>query len=198
MSSFDEKSKNWDSPDKVESAKRLAAAIRKELGERPHSKILEIGCGTGLLGTHFITAKSNYLGVDSSPGMLEKLRAKFPGNEKVRTALLDLDEELPAEGGFDLVLSSMAFHHLASPVVLLTRLSPLLAPGCDLAIVDLDKEDGSFHADPAGSGVKHKGFSEEDVRSWEKSGIKLVKRTIVQNIEKHGRSFPQFLAVLRK
>jgi len=42
-------------------------------------KVLDLGCGTGLTLSYNNIAKENYLGVDPSPGMLNKLQSKFPG-----------------------------------------------------------------------------------------------------------------------
>jgi SAM-dependent methyltransferase len=42
-------------------------------------KVLDLGCGTGLTLTHNNITKEDYLGVDPSRGMLNKLEAKFPG-----------------------------------------------------------------------------------------------------------------------
>ena len=41
-------------------------------------RILEIGCGTGRIGSQFTAAGDNYLGVDLSLGMLREFQQKRP------------------------------------------------------------------------------------------------------------------------
>jgi len=47
-------------------------------------KVLDLGCGTGLSLHYNEIAKGDYLGIDPSAGMLEKLKAKFPGHNTVQ------------------------------------------------------------------------------------------------------------------
>ncbi len=47
-------------------------------------KVLDLGCGTGLSLHYNEIAKEDYLGIDPSAGMLEKLKAKFPGYNTVQ------------------------------------------------------------------------------------------------------------------
>jgi SAM-dependent methyltransferase len=65
-------------------------------------KVLDLGCGTGLTLHYNEIAKENYLGVDPSQGMLEKLKTKFPGYQTVQATF----EQWVADntGQFDTVL----------------------------------------------------------------------------------------------
>ena len=107
--------------------------------------------------------------------------------------LLNLEEQSIHEQ-FDLILSSMAFHHLKDPASMINKLKKNLRPGGVLAVIDLDKEDGSFHSDPANMGVHHFGFSEESNREWGKD-FKEVRREIINTISKNGGEYPIFLAL---
>ncbi len=193
-SPFDQKSGSWDTPEKVLQAKNLALKIRSHLSTTSFTRIMEIGCGTGLLGTLFLGPESEYLGLDGSEGMLQVLQQKaIPG---VATRLIDLDHTPLPKGPWNLVISSMAFHHLIDPVHVLKGLD--LAPNGNLVIVDLNQEDGTFHPDPKAMGVHHFGFSQETVASWAMNGLALQHWGIVQQIEKNGRSYGQFLAIFQK
>jgi SAM-dependent methyltransferase len=64
--------------------------------------ILDIGCGTGLLLDMFPDRKNeNYVGVDPSRKMLEKLKSKHPGADVIHSTFEDLKEF----GQFDFVTS---------------------------------------------------------------------------------------------
>lgn len=195
---FNEASKSWDSSEKIEQALRLADRIKAKIDLRSAKRVLEVGCGTGLLGAHFIESANFYLGVDSSQGMLAVLRSKYPEQAKVSLQTLDLDFEVPVEGEFDLVISSMAFHHLKDPLQTLKNLSSKLKPGSFVAIVDLEKEDGSFHPDPKAMGVHHFGFSPEEIRGWQEAGLSLKSQETIHTINKNGKEYGQFLTILQK
>jgi SAM-dependent methyltransferase len=80
----------------------------------------------------------------------------------VRTLLLDLEKDAPPSGEYDLVLTSMALHHMADTGRIIRTFHTMLRPGGYLALADLDKEDGSFHDD--NTGVMHLGFSREEIK----------------------------------
>ncbi len=192
MNHFNEASKEWDRPEKIVQNAQYADKIRKHLTFSPKN-ILEVGCGTGLLGQQFVDDQNYLLGIDTSEGMLEVFNKKFEKNERVASMLLNLEEQSIHEQ-FDLILSSMAFHHLKEPAAMIKKLKKNLRPGGVLAVIDLDKEDGSFHSDPANMGVHHFGFSEELNREWG-SDFKEVRREIINTISKNGGEYPIFLAL---
>ena len=119
---------------------------------------------------------------------------KTSEHPEVSRRLTNLEEENLDES-FDLVVSSMTFHHLNEPKKMLTKLKGMLCPGGRMAIVDLDEEDGSFHPDNEGMGVKHFGFSKEELFSWAQENGLSLEHTIINSIEKNDRNYGQFLAV---
>ncbi len=198
MSHFDQSANQWDTPDKIAWTERYAQAIRSRVAPGRRIRLLDVGCGTGLLSFHFAPVADAILGIDTSPGMLEVFDAKAKATPQARSLLLDLEaHDLPAGATFDLVVSSMAFHHLVDPAAVLKKLGAALADGGRIAILDLDQEDGTFHPDPARMGVKHFGFSEAAARDWAaRAGLELLTREIVHVIEKgEGRRYPIFMAV---
>lgn len=196
---FNQAAANWDSPEKVKQAEHYAAQIKTALNKSQFAKVLEVGCGTGLLGGNFMMSENQYVGLDTSEGMLSVLHEKFPNSQNVRTYLLNLDTDEIPEAGFDLVISSMAFHHLRHPEITMTHLAPKVTSGGALAIIDLDTEDGTFHPDPKAMGVHHFGFSEEQTQAWAKAaGLQFLRRFIVHTAEKNGKSYPIFLALFQK
>ncbi len=120
-----------------EVASRLAARIaRLDLPARP--RILEIGCGTGLLtrmlGAHF--SEADWTITDVSPAMLAQARRHLRLGGVSRYQVMD-GEAPRLEGGsgrFDLICSSMALQWFEDPARGLARLTALLAPAGHLAV----------------------------------------------------------------
>jgi SAM-dependent methyltransferase len=78
----------------------------------PAGRLLDVGCGTGVLAGRLADRGYEVVGVDPSEGMLEIMRAQRPGVEAVQAS----GAALPLESdGFDLVLTVAALHHVAEP-----------------------------------------------------------------------------------
>jgi tRNA (cmo5U34)-methyltransferase len=77
-------------------------------------RILDLGTGDGRLLAHLQVDRPETLGVglDFSELMLEAAGRRFAGDERIDLVRHDLAEPLPALGRFDVVVSSMAIHHL--------------------------------------------------------------------------------------
>ncbi len=95
----------------------------------PGSRVLEVGCGFGGLIAALPGVRK--VGVDISPRMIEKARARHP---EVELFVADVEhDELPA-GPFDTIVLSDVVGHLDDIQRALERLSPLLAPGGRLVV----------------------------------------------------------------
>jgi ubiquinone/menaquinone biosynthesis C-methylase UbiE len=196
MSHFNQVANSWDTLEKIKINQLYADGIKKYLTKKDSIKILEVGCGTGLLGSQFLHETNQLTGVDTSTGMLEVFNQKFHENKNVHSRLLNLEEQELDEDGFDLIISSMAFHHLKEPGKMVVKLKKMLSPGGILAIIDLDAEDGSFHPDPKNMGVHHFGFAEETIQAWSSAAqFKKLSREIINVIKKEQGEYPIFLAV---
>ena len=199
---FDKAAATWDEkPRRVQLAKNIASAIEKAVPLHQQMKVLEIGCGTGLISTQLAQNVGSVLATDSSAGMLEVLENKIKvlGIKNISTKNVDLTDDDTSLSGktFHLIVSSMTLHHIFDTVTLLKRCRDLLAPDGVLAIADLDKEDGSFHGDMAG--VKHHGFDTTELgRLVLQTGFKDVHFATVHVITKEEeqggkRHYPVFL-----
>jgi ubiquinone/menaquinone biosynthesis C-methylase UbiE len=76
----------------------------------PPARVLDVGCGTGVLAGRLAGLGYEVAGVDPSEGMLEVMRERFPALRAVQGS----GTELPfAEGEFDLALTVATLHHIA-------------------------------------------------------------------------------------
>lgn len=103
------------------------------------ARILEIGCGTGLL-TREIRARwpdAELIATDLAPEMLAETR-----RQGIEAQLLPMDGEAPVFEGrwFDLILSSLAFQWFADLPRALARLHGLLRPGGSLYFATMGAE----------------------------------------------------------
>lgn len=86
-------------------AEQLLAGLRR---------ILDLGTGDGRLIALAIDARpgASAVGLDMSPPMLERARARFAGEPRIEIMNHNLERSLPPMGSFDAVVSSFAIHHL--------------------------------------------------------------------------------------
>lgn len=115
--------------------------VRDLAGALP-GRVLDLGCGDGRLTALVLSAypASVALCIDMSPPMLDAATARFEADERVTLAVHDLDHELPFDGLFDAVITSLAVHHVPDERkrTLYAEIAQLLTPGgvfCNLEIV---------------------------------------------------------------
>ncbi len=164
---FDDAALNWDTPERIERAQALAASLLHSIGDKPKTTVLEFGCGTGLISFALRKHFESIYCVDTSEGMLNVLRKKIEktGSTNLMPADIGLLEQKEFIGMFDVIYSSMVFHHILDVEAQLRALHPLLKPGGLLITIDLDQEDGSFHrAEPDFNG--HNGFDRKAIAEW--------------------------------
>jgi tRNA (cmo5U34)-methyltransferase len=94
--------------------RREGEAVLLELLPERVARVLDLGCGDGRLLALVLEARpeAGGVGVDFSPPMLERARERFGDVSRVDLREHDLAEPLPDVGEFDLVVSSLAIHHL--------------------------------------------------------------------------------------
>lgn len=156
---FDAVAAGWDeNSGRVKLLGDIAEALRAKVALTPDMALLDFGCGTGLMSLHLAAQVASLTGVDSSAAMLEVFMQKADrlGLSNVRARQLDLDQGATLPGRYDLIVSSMAFHHIQNLGTVLAQCHAALKPGGRLCIADLDLDDGLFHEDP--TGVFHNGF----------------------------------------
>jgi len=197
---FDEIAGTWDEePRRLALASSVAEAIGTAVPLSPALEVLDFGCGTGLVTLALRPRVGRITGADTSSGMLEQLRRKIAAGTLANVEAVWMDPAQPRlpDGPFDLVVSSMALHHVEDPGPVFRAFLERLRPGGRVALADLDREDGSFHDDARG--VFHLGFDRADVARWlEAAGFVDVAVRLATVDRKNGREYPIFLATGRK
>jgi len=163
---FNKDAESWDeNPGRIKAANDIADSLLKEIPLTTAMRVLDFGCGTGLLTLRLCPLVGSVMGVDSSAGMLDILQTKIVKSSirNVQTRNLDLERGDELDGEYDLVVSSMTLHHIRDIETLLLKLYKVLASGGCLCIADLDLDNGQFHDD--NTGVFHFGFDREMLRS---------------------------------
>lgn len=190
-SHFDTAAKTWDREETVKRNEAFAVAIKKHVDSRI-SKLMDFGCGTGLLTAQFVNLADELIGIETSSGMLEQFSQRFEGASKVKFLAINLEKEsLPSEvGTFDVIVTAMAFHHLLEPKKILSLFKKHLSSNGKIFVIDLDEEDGTFHPDNQAMGVHHFGFSKRTLESWSKDlEFNSFQHDIVYEIVKNSRSY---------
>lgn len=200
MSPFDAKAATWDEdPRRRALAQDVVAAIAAAVPLRQGLRLLDIGCGTGLVGLPLAGGAASVLGVDLSAGMVQRFAAKAAaaGLAQVRGEVRDLVASPLPPASIDLAVSAMAFHHIPDVAAMLRAAAAVLATGGWLAVADLEREDGSFHDEP----VPHPGFEP----AWFAAAMADAGFTAVQVRTAHvmerpdrPRRYPVFLAIGRR
>lgn len=113
------------------------------------TKVLNFGCGTGLLEAQLRVNVGRITGIDISAGMISEMKRKIEGEKWTNVSALQRDilledeevhktsrqEEL-YEQGFDLVISCYTFHHLQDVDAIGKALMKYLKPGGCFCMID--------------------------------------------------------------
>ena len=202
--SFDEKARMWDNPERIKRTEILSKAIIERIEDASEKTALEIGCGTGLFTTRLSKVLKEVACFDTSEEMVKVLKEKIKeGNLKnisIYTEEILNNEEFYEK--FDIVYSSMVFHHIVDIEKEFELLSKLLKKGGQVIIIDLDEEDGSFHKNEKDFNG-HNGFNRDEFKDiLEKYGFMDVTFKTVFNGTKivldKGVDYSLFLCVAQK
>ena len=193
---FDERAATWDDdPAKVERARVVADAIRDAVALEPTTRLLEYGAGTGLVSQFLREAVGPVTLADTSAGMRQQMEQKVAAGVIADARVVDLDlstGQAPDER-YDLIVTVMVMHHITPLEPVLESFAAMLEPGGHLCVVDLEKEDGSFH----GEGFHgHEGFAVDELTAdLQAAGFGAVEVTRVHEIDRGGRTYGVFMAV---
>ncbi len=199
MSIFDEFAQKWDEkPSRIAVAKAVSDTMEEAVDFKDRD-LLELGCGTGLVGLSFATIAKSLYGIDSSKNMVEVFnqKAKDLGFSNARADFKDFFHE--EFDPVDIVFSSMVFHHIEDTKGAIEKSYKTLRDGGKLLIADLEEEDGTFHV-RGNEGVHHFGFDQEKLTSvLQDAGFKNIAfKTAHQMERENGRVYDIFLCTAEK
>jgi ubiquinone/menaquinone biosynthesis C-methylase UbiE len=104
------------------------------------ARVLEVGCGTGVLSRVLArrSGVSAVIGVDPAPGLLDRARELATGMSNLTFAVAD-GRELPfAEAEFEVVVFDSTLSHIPQPAPAIAEAFRVLRPGGVLAAFDGD------------------------------------------------------------
>jgi ubiquinone/menaquinone biosynthesis C-methylase UbiE len=183
---FNQEAANWDKvPGRVKVAQDIAKSMIQEITLVHDMDVLDFGCGTGLLTFALQPFVRSITGVDSSQGMLDvfKTKIKEQNLNNVKAEYIDLDKGDILTGSYHLIVSSMTLHHIKNITPLLKQFYSILLPSGQLAIADLDLDDGKFHSN--NDGVFHFGFDRKELnRMFIDTGFRDVRHLTAAQVEK--------------
>lgn len=202
MTSFDERAREWDTPDRIERAEMIARLIRETVTLPADARVIDLGAGTGLLGyaLHAGGGVAHLVLAEPSAGMREVAagKAQERGLSGVNVVDLDLAGDVPAAVPFDLAVSMLVLHHVHDTRRVLASIHGLVRPGGAVALADLDAEDGTFHS-PDAEGIHHHGFERAHIETLAReAGFTEVRTLDGPVVEHEDRGYPMFVLIARR
>ena len=175
---FNLKADNWDTESRKNRAKIIAAEIRSFIKKRPFDSILDFGAGTGLIGFNLIDLAKKIIFVEESLEMQHIILNKTADYKYKSFSIFDSLHSIDYIKPTDLVVSSMAFHHIKNICEIgddIYKNTNALGQFC---IVDLMPDDGSFHEDDK-EFDGYNGFDPQWLSGqFEKCGFKYCKHEV--------------------
>jgi len=119
-----------------EGSARLETAAQRLVAEVPlRARVLEIGCGTGMLARELATKRgAKVTAIDLSPRMIDVARVRTPGSLGIEYRVADFMSLSPR--GFDVVIAINTLHHLPLGNAV-ARMADAIVPGGKLIVADL-------------------------------------------------------------
>lgn len=204
MSQFDKKAAEWDNNhDHTDRATALASLLEKTINLANIKRAMEYGSGTGLLSFALKDKLPHIDMMDASVEMtkvaVEKVAAQ--GATNLHPIHCDIMEgELP-KTQYDLIYILQTLHHIKRDDIFIQKASQLLTNNGLLVIIDLVKEDGSFHDDHFHA---HNGFDKNDLdKKLLNAQLIPVHYSICHTIYKtlsngSSKAYPLFMMVAQK
>jgi ubiquinone/menaquinone biosynthesis C-methylase UbiE len=122
-------------------SKNIYNTIISDIAIKKFNSLLDIGCGTGVV-IKSIAKKYDrvYYGIDPSPSMINIANK----NNFNVTFILGSNRKLPKNKKFDIIFSSLSFHHWPDKETAITYILNSLKPGGTFIIYESDRDKMSY------------------------------------------------------
>ena len=153
-----------------------------------NQKVLDVGCGTGLLSLKFLEKKDCLItGIDSSPEMLSifnKKIMKLGLSNKINYQLMKAQDLEFKPNSFDIVASTVTLHHLKNKLPTIDKIYSFLKPEGRFVLGDIDVDTTGKKTDPERLLRILDWLKEEFVLALTEGGIDVFIR-MFENGKKH-------------
>lgn len=135
---FDRRADDYDREYHAETPGGYALRVRREivfnLFDQPGGKVLDVGCGPGVMTQNVLDQGAQYWGVDASPRMIEIGQSRFEGRSDVHFAVGTAGEIVYPTGYFDAVLCIGVIDSVPDTTQAIREMLRVLKPGGTLVL----------------------------------------------------------------
>jgi SAM-dependent methyltransferase len=163
----------------------LAPAFADLVEVPPDGRVLDVGCGPGVLTSVLVEryGAARVDGIDPTPGFVEAARARLPGAD-IRQGTA---EDLPwADGSYDAVLAQLVVHFMKDPVRGIAEMVRVAKPGAVVAATVWDHPGQRGPLTPFWSAVEALdpgGVAEASAGSHEGELVRLLTEAGLTDVE---------------
>lgn len=188
---FSARAKKWDNLGHAQQAAALVSKIKSANLLQAQEDVIEVGCGTGLVGLELAGQVRHITMVDTSEGMLSVLKEKIERMPELHNRITVVHGELSAVSApASVIVIFMTLHHIEDVRQFFEDAKKRLVPGGRLVIGDLYAEDGSFHGSMK---VPHNGFDPDKLAcELENMGFERQEICPLTRMPKSGVDYPLF------
>lgn len=131
--------------------REMRGVLVEQIAPRPGTRVLDLGCGTGTFAIMLARANPEIevIGIDPDPDVVRMAERKVTRSAAGLVLKIAGAEALPFDQGvFDVVASTLVFHHLPPAVKreALREALRVLRPGGRVLILDFGRPDGLLQA----------------------------------------------------
>ncbi|NOZ63607.1 MAG: methyltransferase domain-containing protein [Caldiserica bacterium] len=173
---------------KINRHHHLLNLVVKLSNVKKDQKVLDVGCGTGLLSLKFLEKADCFVtGIDSSSEMLsifDKKIRKLSLSDRVTYKLEDAAVLDFKSNSFDIVASTVTLHHLKNKYPTIKKIHSILKPGGRFVLGDIDMDTTGKVTDPKRLLRMLEWLKEEFILALTEGGVEAFSR-MYDNGKKH-------------